>query len=390
VDVHEMFAKERGQRAVKSDKPREEFPEFLTRTKPWLNAAADAEGLVSALGPEKALDALNERIGVPFFITTKRFIPEFGQVGTHGFLIVPGGCQWALKRPYPGNKKAGCGFCEFQVAIDGLVGNLVIEEDEFNALVTAGMAVFTKGADHVRFFTGGSALNPAEIPVGTMRHIATLAANSERIRTLGVESRVQFIVPETLAVYQEILKPAGKTLEVMIGFETQDDNIRLDPKTLNKGLTRKGFFKAMEAAKAAGARVAAYAILMPIKMTEREAVNECVKTIRLLAESGVDEIMLQARYSHHDWVTSPWLWSIADVLWQTQDLGPRVTLGDWRGEMPEPVVWPKNCGQCDAAVMERLDAWRNSLNPEVFNPDALPPCNCRDDWEAELNAPASP
>ncbi len=381
MSSYSKLLKERGQRVVTTDSPREMFSEYTARTKPWLEAAAQAEEVVLAHGADNAREILNSQVGNELFLKTNRYIPEFGEIGIHGFLLVPGGCQWALKRPQPGQIKAGCGFCEFQEEIDRIVGNLAIQEDEFNALVTVGMAIFTKSADHVRFFTGGSALNPGEIPIRTMQHIASLVATSDRVRTLGVESRVQFIVPETIAVYQDILKPAGKMFEVMIGFETQNDAIRNNPKTLNKGLTRKGFFRAMEVAKSAGARVAAYAILMPIKMTEREAIDECIKTIRFLAESGVDEIMLQARYSHHEWVTSPWLWSIAHVLWETRDLGPMITLGDWQGEIPPPVVWPKNCGQCDGLVIERLNAWRDSLNPNVFDPEQLPACNCRDEWK---------
>jgi archaeosine synthase beta-subunit len=209
-------------------------------------------------------------------------------------------------------------------------------------------------------------------------------AIAPKTQILGIESRVQFIRPETIAVYQDILATRGKTLEVMIGFETQDDALRNGP-LLNKGMKRTSFEKAVAAVHQRGARLAAYSMLMPVAMTERAAIDECLKTHRYLAvESTCDEIMMQARYSHHPDVQCPKLWSILQVLWESASLGVPVTLGDWRGELPEPKVWPKNCGRCDDQVMRRLDAWRRTLDPKTVDPATWPECDCRKDWEREV------
>lgn len=386
-DIERFQRHHRGQRIRGAPTlPLVDYPEFEGRRAPWIAAGQGAEALVATHGAATARAMLNKDVGFDLFIRNRRFVPELGAVANIGFLLLPGGCKWAIGTPRAGMEKAGCVFCEFQGIIDDVVGNLPIIEDEFTALVRAGMATFSGECWIVRLFTGGSGLNPGEIPIGTMQELARLVVRSPAVRVLGVESRVQYIVPDTLAIYQDILKPAGKSLEVMIGFETQDDALRNGPK-LNKGMPRGMFEEAVSRLLEAEARPAAYVILMPVNdMTERGAVDECVQTINYLGECGVAEAMLQARYSHHPHIQCPKLWSIAHVLWETRDVGIPVTLGDWRGELPEPRVWPKNCGACDAGMIDVLQRWRETLDPSVVDPNNLPVCpnNCRAEWEREL------
>jgi radical SAM enzyme (TIGR01210 family) len=381
--INPLAIYEPGQRVREPTKPLTGYPEYHARTLPWLAMAKEAEETARRLGPEAALATFNKTLGMDLFLSSQRYLPQLSRFVTLGFLLVPGGCQWALKDPRDGMKKAGCTFCEFQEIIDEVVGGLRIGEEELNALATAAMSAFGSTASIVRYFTGGSGLNPGEIPVGSMHALARLVAAAPETEILGVESRVQFINQDTISQYAEILYPAGKSLEVMIGFETQDDAIRNGP-LLNKGMTRVGFEQATAAVLKMKARPAAYAILMPVNMTEREAVEECLKTCRYLANTGTAEIMLQARYSHHPEIACPTLWSIAHVLWETRHLGVPVTLGEWRGELPRPKVWPRNCGKCDDTMLGILDCWRATLDPMVVDPRRLPSCDCRKPWEESL------
>ena len=254
----------------------EDLLELEGRRAPWIAAGHQAAALVTALGSDEARKQLNKDVGFDLFLMNHRFVPELASTTNIGFLLVPGGCKWAIGKPRAGMEKAGCTFCEFQGIIDDVVGKLPVNEDEFTGLVRAGMATFHDTAEVVRFFTGGSGLNPGEIPIGTMRELATLVAASPTIKILGVESRVQYIFPETLDIFQSILTPAGKSLEVMIGFETQDDKLRNGPK-LNKGMPRPMFEQAVGTVLNADARMAAYVILMPVNgMGERGAIDECI------------------------------------------------------------------------------------------------------------------
>jgi radical SAM enzyme (TIGR01210 family) len=201
-----------------------------------------------------------------------------------------------------------------------------------------------------------------------------------------VESRVQYIVDETVAPLASILASKGKMLDIAIGFETKDDDLR--NKALRKGMGRKQFEQAVRTSKRLGARVSAYVILMPVPLTEGFAIQECVDSIRYAFEAGCDEVLLQARYSHYEDQKCPWLWSILKVLNETASLGP-VMLGRWETELPEPTVWPKNCGACDAEVMKAIVAWRDGLQPSTIAPEVLPTCECLATWAAQA-ADATP
>jgi radical SAM enzyme (TIGR01210 family) len=195
------------------------------------------------------------------------------------------------------------------------------------------------------------------------------------------------MVPETIEPLVRILKSVGKTLDIAIGFETQDDYLR--NKVLRKGMGRAGFADGVRAAKNAGARVSVYVMLMPCDMTEGFALKECEESVRVAFQAGADEVLVQARYSHHDHVKCPTLWTITELLSRVAQLGP-VMLGRWETELPTPVVWPKNCPSCTPAVMDAIVQYRNTLSPQCIAPENLPDCECRKDWEEAIKDVSPP
>lgn len=373
--VIKRFLNERG---VRPDPPKIDlrtYPEYWSRTTRWLAAEKEAEALVSALGHEQAIDLLNLAVGAPAFFAENRFVPQLNTQGKYGFILLPGGCKWALE------DNGRCTFCEFQEFVDELVGDLVISHDEFMAIFNAGFATM-HDSKMLNVFTAGSFLNPGEIPMATQALMAQAVADSEITEILRVESRVQYIVEDTVAPLVNILGSQDKTLDIAIGFETQDDILR--NKSLRKGMSRKGFIRAVETSKRLGARVSAYVMLMPVEMEEGHALKECIDSIRFAFECGVDEVLLQARYSHYPETRCPKLWSIIKVLRETSSLGP-VMLGRWEGELPEPVVWPKNCDVCTPLIMPVLEQWRSDLDPAHLSDDNLPDCSCKKAWEEKTS-----
>lgn len=380
----QKFLTERGVIAPPPNRPPETYTEFWERTVRWLAAAQRAPELVKQLGPDKARKILNElAIGSPAFSVDKRFVPQLSRPGTYGFILLPGGCYWALQK----SRGGCCAFCEFQGAVEAIAGDLPFSHEEFMALFNAGFSTMD-WVDMVNVFTGGSFLNPGEIPMETQAGVAErVAAAPEWLRILRVESRVQYIVEETVKPLIDILAPAGKTLDIAIGLETQDDRLR--NKVLRKGMGRTGFINAVQTAKRLGARVSTHIMLMPVAMTEGYAIQECVDSIKFAFETGVDEVLLQSRYSHDPSVVCPQLWSLIKVLQETASLGP-VMPGRWEDELPPPIVWPKNCDTCTPDFMQLLEQWRLSLDPALLDEAALPQCSCRISWEkvaADLTPP---
>ena len=367
------FLKQRGTKVPKPRRPAWLLPEFWKRVIPLNTIGLLARPLVRLYGPNRARAILNRAVGDAVYSVDRRFITHLGLIGTHGFIYLPGGCAWAVQGP-------GCAFCEFQPMIDRLAGRLPIRPSEFRALFRAGFATM-RNADVINVFTAGSFLNPGEIPEGCQLMLARAVAEARQVSMLRVESRVQYVVPELVGPLVETLGPADKTLDVAIGLETQDDRLRNH--VLRKGMSRGGFQQAVVTLKSLGARASAYVMLMPVDMSEAAAYRECLATVRFAFASGVDEVLLQARYSQQPGVTCPKLWTIARILEETAALGP-VTLGDWSTELPEPRSWPKNCRVCTPELMRRLGAWRRTLLPGFVAATELPSCPCRLVWEETI------
>ncbi len=377
-NLTDKFLLHRGVRAapLKPGERLDGHEKHWSRTVRWKAAAERAIDLVRTHGEQASLEFLNLAVGLPLFSRDIRHIPQLGRAGGYGFILLPGGCNWALQ------EGGGCTFCEFQKAVDEVVGSLAIRHSEFIDLFQTGFAAM-QDADIVNVFTAGSFLNPGEIPPETQLAIAQAVAASS-VSILRVESRVQYMRPEFIEPLVAALGP-GQTLDIAIGFETLNDHIR--NVVLNKGMGRTGFMHAVKIAKAAGARVSAYVMLMPTEeIPEGEAIRECCASIRFAFETGVDEVLLQARYSERGGVPCPQLWSILHVLNETAAFGP-VMLGKWENELPPPQSWPRNCPKCTPAAMKLLGAWRMGLDPKTIGEDLWPACACRSPWAAEIARP---
>jgi radical SAM enzyme (TIGR01210 family) len=362
--------------------------EFWQRRLPTVVAAAVTPYAVAVLGAAQVRAALNKAAGEVVYFTDKRIMTAHqNRLGIHGYILAPGGCEWAVK------SHDGCTFCFYQGAVDSYVGKLPLSEREFNALFAAGFNTMRHTCDAICYFTAGSALNPGEIPPGTMRYIANSVARSKRPKMLRVESRAPWITAEAVRPIATTLRNVGKTFDIAIGFESQDDGVR--NRLLNKGMTKKQFELAVTTARENGARVTAYIMLKGHwRLGEGYAIEECVRSIQYAFGIGVAEVQLQPLFICADGsimerkfregaVKPPWLWSIAEVFRRTLHMGP-VILGPLDSEVPVPIALPKNCPACSPAFMERIVRWRMTLNPSVWT-DQLPDCSCATDWACEVS-----
>lgn len=367
--------------------------EFWQRRLPTFMAAAMSPYATAVFGADRVRSALNREAGEKVFFTDDRIMPAHGNlVGVHGYILAPGGCEWAVK------KHDGCTFCFYQGAVDAYVGKLPLNEREFNALFSAGFTTMRHRCDAICYFTAGSALNPDEIPPGSLRFIAHAVASAPRPKMLRVESRTQWITSATVSPIASILSAHEKTFDIAIGFESQDDDVR--NRLLNKGMTKKQFEQAVTVARSCGARVTAYVMLKGHWLLgEGFAIEECVRSIEYVFALGVSEIQLQPLFICADGspmeqqfqagnVRPPWLWSIAEVFRRTLHLGP-VILGPLDSEIPPPIALPMNCPVCSPAFMERIQAWRLTLDQCLWT-DPLPNCACRQTWEQAVQDSQAP
>jgi len=300
------------------------------------------------------------------------------------------GCRWAEK------KNGGCLHCDlFQST---LYRADISQEATLQQFDRALDEIRADGLKRIEVFVSGSFYDGKEVAAETRDHIlGRLAAVTPRIDIL-VESRPEFVDAAVIRESRRILK--DRKLIVALALETSNDAIRED--SINKGFRYSDFKKASIAAVAGGADLQIYMLLKPPFLSEREAVDDAVRTIRdilvlsreidilpiialepvfVLKNTVVEELYRRGSYR------PPWLWSVVEVLKTAYHLPLSARLDIFVGEAGD-VVTPHairenqtaaggRCGCSD--ILEKLICdFNRSKDIRVF--DHAPLCSCKLIW----------
>jgi archaeosine synthase beta-subunit len=170
-------------------------------------------------------------------------------------------------------------------------------------------------------------------------------------------------------------------------LESSSDRVRRV--AINKGFSLREFAEAARLIKSNEISLRAYVLLKPPFLSEKEAVDDAVETIKTAFSLGVDTVSLEAvtvqRYTLVEFLTErglyrvPWLWSILEVLAQTAHLG-RVVVGLFQF-YPSPESVPHNCELCNHRVMDAIVEYDRTLRAEAL--EGLD-CECKSRWRASL------
>lgn len=283
-------------------------------------------------------------------------------------ILNTGGCRWA--------RAGGCTMCGY--VAESVEGGTVPHPALMDQLDVA-LAHEAEKADRpcplVKIYTSGSFLDEREVPVESRQEIARTFNNRER---LVVESLPDFVTAERL----EDFLSHDLAVDVAVGLETANDRIRHD--CINKYFDFDDFVVAAEMARDVGAGIKAYLLLKPPFLTESEAVEDMVDSIRRCMPYAHTVSMNPTNVQRYTMVNElyfnggyrpPWLWSICAVLERTADEGGIVVsdpvgAGSDRG--------PHNCGECDERVSNAIKDFSLRGDPSVFEQID---CSCRRTWK---------
>ncbi len=299
-----------------------------------------------------------------------------GPVKRWVLLLPGGGCAWA-------KKSGGCYMCGFSRSTRRKIPSAFFLKF---AYFLGWRIVKKESVSNLTIFNGGSFLNNEEIPLDFQIYIARKVAENSRLEQLMIESRPEFVTPEKIQLLQKTL--SGKTLQVGIGLEVQDDRIR--NRCVHKGFSRRDYEKTVRFLKERKARVLTYVFLKPIYLTEQEAIDEAIRTIKYAFEVGSDTVALECAlvqegtklcelYQQGQY-RPPWLWSVLEVVRESYHLG-YVHVGRFWDE-PPPIDGPRNCDSCTPKALELFDHYRQHHDLTVFEGFD---CQCRGVWRASLN-----
>lgn len=289
------------------------------------------------------------------------------------FLIfgLPIGCHWAKQAG------GGCTNCGFEQGI----ADYCQEMERLGMNLTDFVSIFDRALLHlgktenIVFYTGGSFF---EVPDYLTESLFRRLNQIGQIKEVMIETMPEFVTLGNLQKIKKIARPDIQ-IKIAIGLESASDKIRL--KKINKGFTREDYIRAVRLIKAADFVPCAYVLLKPLGLSEEEAVQDAIETIKWSHSVGSELTLLQAAFVQDGTPLAerfkkgeyqpPTLWSILDILVNISQNFP-IYLGHFE-DYPPPIARPANCGRCDAEVNTIFDNYRvsNTLS------DQLPKCVCQ-------------
>ena len=291
-----------------------------------------------------------------------------GVVDSLTIILNTGGCRWA--------RAGGCTMCGYVAeSVDGGTVPHPALMDQLEAALEHEAEAVDEPCPLVKIYTSGSFLDEREIPAESRVAIAETFGDRDRI---VLESLPDFVAPDKLTDFLD----HGIQTDIAVGLETTNDRIRHD--CVNKYFDFTDFEAAASTAADVGAGIKAYLLMKPPFLTESEAVDDMVTSIRECAPYAhtvsmnptnvqrytmVDELYFNGGYR------PPWLWSIVEALDRTSDVDALVVsdpvgAGSDRG--------PHNCGECDDLVSNAIKDFSLRGDPSVF--DQID-CSCRRTWK---------
>ncbi len=297
-------------------------------------------------------------------------------------LSLPGaGCSWA-------KKSEGCYMCNFKSATDKYTFGRLLPNGVFKSLYRVGHQIAKKhNPDSIIIFNGGSFLNDAEIPLGAQKSLCELISRNDNLKKIIFESRPEFVTNEKINLLKDIV--GDRKLAIAIGLETKSDQIR--SKSINKGFTRKNYEDAVDVINGNEAELLTYVFLKPLFLTENQAIDEAVDTIKYAFEIGSREVDLESatvvkgtkmeHYYDRGEYRPPWLWSIIKVVSETYMKG-NLHVGGF-DDNPPPKAIPFNCDRCSSKFPDLIEQFNVVQDVSVFeNFD----CQCKEQWQKELGS----
>ena len=227
-------------------------------------------------------------------------------------------------------------------------------------------------------------MNDNEIPEEARRGMLKRINEDPNIKMLVLETRPEFVTEEKVKEIKDLIP--DKHVELGVGLEIKDDFYR--GICINKGFSLRRFnISANIITKYLKLRT--YVLLKPLFLTEKESIEEAIKTVEYAFAVGATTVSLEPctiqdytfmKYLYERGLyNTPWLWSIVEVVKRVKKPG-KLIVGLFKF-FPSPSAVPNNCPQCNEKVMERIIQYNRTLDLKSFSGLS---CRCRKQWRGVL------
>lgn len=235
------------------------------------------------------------------------------------------------------------------------------------------------GYQLISVYNSGNWFANREIPPEARIEIYKEIAQSQ-CEGLMVESLPQFVTHETIKEAKSHL--GNKRLIVGIGLQSADDTVR--SLCINTTCTKAQFERASKLLRGNDYTPKTYLMIKPPFLTEREAVEETINSIRYVSEVGYEDVSIcPTRIAPHTVVAElakrgmfepPSLWTIIEILKRVESISHvRVACLDIDGKDAD-TIYPRNCESCTPIVLEAIKNYNAKRDLSILEE---PDCGCK-------------
>lgn len=293
------------------------------------------------------------------------------------------GCSWAL------SEAGGCSVCGY--VNDSSNERLIPEQRILKEINRSLTQIASDKPIEYKLYNSGSFFDESDVPRKLRLQIVDIIRKTPGIFQLGVESRPEHIINHLDAVKEtkKMLNPIK--LEIGIGFESSNNAILTD--CWNKGISVEDYRKSVQKIRTLDVRIKSYIFIKPPFLTEKEAINDAIKTVHDAIDIGTDVISLNPCNIQNGTLVNllqkqnryqpPWLWSVLHIVKTIREVFPDLeiicepsALGKQRGT--------HNCGKCDSTVFDLIN---RIIKNEIINDDLSTICSCFLRWKVLVETP---
>ncbi len=299
------------------------------------------------------------------------------------------GCEYKQMSP-----DGGCMMCGFDEHADRWI-------TEVEKIAQFGSIIYfleKGGFSQIDLLTLGNFFNDDEFSPRMRDHVMNRLSQLPSLERVVVESRREYVTEKKLAEAKRSLG-RGKRLVYSLGYETRNQVLRND--VLRKGVDESDLLESIGMCASTGVDFSSFVLIKPPTLSEGAAIDDAVKTAIHVIDAAVakavdvhiafepvfvskgtelDRLFRDGRYS------TPWLWSIVQVLLGTSE---RLHMDNTRGmifvgmsdEGLSGGRFASNCGECDAVVHGAIQLFNGMQDINVFRELA---CDCRGKWLGEF------
>lgn len=316
----------------------------------------------------------------PITVKQERMMPD-GKIGLmYCYIFMSKGCMWALKN-------GGCTFCNFFIDTPyGVNVNRKIQLKQLKSLMDQ-----DPPSGEVGLFTPGSFFDDDEVTSGARIEIAQKVSEYDLVKWVIVEGAANFINEKKIKEMMSHLRCDIK-MEIALGLETANEWIRF--MVVNKPISNALYERASRTIKKyCGLRF--YVFLKPAFLTEKESIDDAIKSIMYADMLKADTIILQtanikafsflADLYENKLYSPPKLWSSIGVVLETKNKVKnikRILIAGLEETKPAPIAHSDTCKKCDAKVINAINKYNLTQDVKYLKDLA---CECKNEWSASLS-----